>query len=145
MTMLRILSASRVQTIRALLLGSVAASSAALAAVPFETIEVAYEQAQRERIWDGTVEAVNQATVSAQTSGRVAEILFDVNDFVEAGAVIMRFTATEQRAALAATRAAAEEAQARFARGRERVSAHRHDVRERHRRQSALRPGACEL
>jgi RND family efflux transporter MFP subunit len=53
--------------------------------------------------------------VSSQTSGRVAEILYDVDDFVEAGAVIMRFTDIEQRAALASARAAAEEAEARFA------------------------------
>ena len=83
------------------------------AAVPFATVKVAYEVAPRERIWDGRIEAVNQATVSAQTSGRIAELPFDVNDFVEAGSVIMRFTDTEQRAALARAEAALEEAQAR--------------------------------
>jgi RND family efflux transporter MFP subunit len=83
--------------------------------VPFATLTVAYETAPRERVWDGTVEAVNQATVSAQTSGRVAEILYDVDDFVEAGAPIMRFTDTEQRAALASARGALQEAQARAA------------------------------
>src|SRR5690606_6680849 len=83
------------------LLGALIAAGAALAAeVPFPTAEVRYERAPRERVFDGTVEAVNRATVSAQTSGRVAEILYDVNDFVEAGAVIMRFTDAEQRAAL---------------------------------------------
>src|SRR5690606_21595599 len=60
--------------------------------VPFPTAAARLVAAPRERIFDGTVEAVNRATVSAQTSGRVAEILYDVNDFVEAGAVIMRFT-----------------------------------------------------
>ena len=43
---------------------------------------------------------MNRATVSAQTSGRVAEIYYDVDDFVPAGAPIMRFTDVEQRAAL---------------------------------------------
>jgi RND family efflux transporter MFP subunit len=86
----------------------------ALAEVPFSTALVKYETAPRERIWDGTIEATNQATVSAQTSGRVAEILYDVNDFVEAGSVIMRFTDTEQRAALRNAEAALEEANARF-------------------------------
>jgi RND family efflux transporter MFP subunit len=81
--------------------------------VPFATLTVDYETAPRERVWDGTVEAVNQATVSAQTSGRVAEILYDVDDFVEAGEPIMRFTDTEQRAALDSARAALEEAEAR--------------------------------
>jgi RND family efflux transporter MFP subunit len=73
-----------------------------------------YEAAPRERIWDGTVEATNQATVSAQTSGRVAQIFYDVDDFVEAGSEIMRFTDTEQVAALRQAQAAAAEAQARF-------------------------------
>jgi RND family efflux transporter MFP subunit len=83
--------------------------------VPFATLTVAYETAARERVWDGTVEAVNQATVSAQTSGRVAEMFYDVDDFVEAGAPIMRFTDTEQRAALDSARAALREAEARAA------------------------------
>jgi len=84
------------------------------AAVPFATVEVAYEVAPRERIWDGRIEAVNQATVSAQTSGRIAELPFDVNDFVDAGKVIMRFTDTEQRAALTRAQANLQEGQARF-------------------------------
>ena len=85
------------------------------AAVPFPIVEVAYEIAPRERIWDGRIEAVNQATVSAQTSGRIAELPFDVNDFVDAGKVIMRFTDTEQRAALTRAEANLEEGQARYA------------------------------
>jgi RND family efflux transporter MFP subunit len=88
--------------------------SAGAADTGLATLTTAYETTPRERIWDGTVEAVNRATVSAQTSGRVAAILYDVDDFVEAGAVIMRFTDTEQRAALSRAQAAAQEAEARF-------------------------------
>ncbi len=83
--------------------------------VPFETFRVAYEVAPRERVWDGRIEAVNQATVSAQTSGRIAELPFDVNDFVDAGEVIMRFTDTEQRSAVRRAQAALEESRARLA------------------------------
>ncbi len=86
-----------------------AAAQSTVAAVP-----VVSEVTPRERIWDGTVEAVNQSTVSAQTSGRVAEISYDVNDFVPKGAVIVRFTDTEQRAALRIANAALEEAKARL-------------------------------
>ncbi len=68
-----------------------------------------------ERWVDGTIEAVNQATVSAQTSGRIAEILYDVNDVVPAGAVIMRLWGTEQRAGLQGAEAALTEARARNA------------------------------
>ena len=92
-----------------------AMASAASAAVPFETVTAKLEDAARERVWDGRVEAVNQATVSAQTSGRIAELPFDVNDYVEAGAVLMRFTDTEQKAALAQAEAALQEATARLA------------------------------
>ena len=92
-----------------------AMASAASAAVPFETVVATLEDAARERVWDGRVEAVNQATVSAQTSGRIAELPFDVNDYVEAGAVLMRFTDTEQKAALAQAEAAMQEATARLA------------------------------
>jgi len=98
------------------LLATCACGAAATAIeVPFPTLTTAYETAPRERVWDGTVEAVNQATVSAQTSGRVAEILYDVDDFVEAGAPIMRFTDNEQRAALSSARGALQEAEARAA------------------------------
>lgn len=86
-----------------------------IAAVPLETFTTTLEDAARERIWDGRVEAVNQATVSAQTSGRIAELPFDVNDYVEAGDVLMRFTDTEQKAALARAEAALQESNARLA------------------------------
>lgn len=68
-----------------------------------------------ERRLDGTIEAVNQGTVSAQTGGRVVEIRYDVNDFVPAGAVILRLRATEQRAGLSQAQAALTEATAREA------------------------------
>lgn len=83
--------------------------------VPFATATARYEDAARERVWDGRVEAVNQATVSAQTSGRIAELPFDVNDYVGAGDIVMRFTDTEQKAALARAEAALQEADARLA------------------------------
>jgi RND family efflux transporter MFP subunit len=79
------------------------------------TFQVAPEASPTERLLDGTVEAVNQATVSAQTAGRVAEINFDVNDRVPAGAVILRIRSTEQAAGLAQARAALDEAKAREA------------------------------
>lgn len=66
-----------------------------------------------ERSVDGTIEAVNQATVAAQTGGRVTEILYDVNDVVPAGAVIMRLKGTEQRAGALGAQAAQMEAKAR--------------------------------
>jgi membrane fusion protein, multidrug efflux system len=78
-----------------------------------ESIIVEAEHMPIERRLDGTIEAVNQGTVAAQTAGRVAEILYDVNDFVPAGAVIVRLRATEQRAGLLRAEAALREATAR--------------------------------
>ena len=77
--------------------------------------EMVLEKTPLERMVDGTIEAINQATVSAQTSGRVVELFYDVNDFVPAGAVIMRLRATEQRAGLQQAQAALQEAMTREA------------------------------
>jgi len=60
------------------------------------------------------VEAVSQATVSAQTSGRIVELPFDVNDLVPQGAVIVRFTDIEQQARLKQAQASVRETQSRF-------------------------------
>jgi RND family efflux transporter MFP subunit len=82
---------------------------------PLEVRAADTTSAARERIWDGVVEAVNQATLSAQTGGRVLELPYDVNDFVEAGEVVVRFTDVEQQSGLRRAQAqlnAAEAAQA---------------------------------
>ena len=62
----------------------------AAAGPPLASIVVQTSPTPQERDVDGTIEAINQATVSAQTSGRIVEILYDVNDVVPAGAVIMK-------------------------------------------------------
>jgi len=80
---------------------------------PLDSVVLEPEHAPLERQLDGKIEAVNQGTVAAQTSGRVTEILYDVNDFVPAGAVIMRIRATEQRAGLLQAQANLREASAR--------------------------------
>lgn len=80
---------------------------------PIDSLVIQPQRTPVERRLDGTIEAVNQGTVAAQTSGRVAAILYDVNDFVPAGAVIVRLHATEQRAGLSQAEAALREASAR--------------------------------
>ena len=98
-----------------LILASLTVVAPAFGEIPLETATVAFKDGVRERVWDGRVEAVQQATVSAQTSGRIAELPFDVNDYVDAGDVVMRFTDTEQKAALSRANATLEEARARLA------------------------------
>jgi RND family efflux transporter MFP subunit len=51
--------------------------------------------------------------MSAQTGGRIAEVFFDVDDYVEPGEPIVRFTDVEQQSALRQAKAALEEALAR--------------------------------
>ena len=87
---------------------------------PLESVVLEPQRAPLERQLDGKIEAVNQGTVAAQTSGRVTEILYDVNDFVPAGAVILRLRATEQRAGLLQAQAALREATAREIEARQR-------------------------
>jgi RND family efflux transporter MFP subunit len=104
----------------------VAASSHAADAPPagrLATVVVGTTPGAAERFLDGTVEAVHQATLSAQTASRVAEIPADVNDRVTAGAVLLRLRGTEQAAGLSQAQAALQsaaaqerEAQARYTR-----------------------------
>ena len=79
------------------------------------TFTVTASAVPSERMLDGTVEAIHQATLSAQTAGRIAAIDFDVDDRVPAGAVIVRIRSTEQVAGLAQAQAALKEATAREA------------------------------
>ena len=88
-------------------------------AAPFPVAEATYQTVDQEEVFDGVIEAIHRATVSAQTSGRVVEINFDVDDYVSKGDVILRIRDTEQKAALAAAQARFEEAQAEFNRIKE--------------------------
>lgn len=85
------------------------------AQVPLETAPATYVTLPVERVFDGVVEAVKRSTVSAETSGRIVEINFDVDDYVEKGAVIVRFRDEEPRARLEAAEAGLREARARLA------------------------------
>ena len=53
-----------------------------------------------EQYVDGVIEAVNQSTVSAQTSGTIVKLRFDVNDYVRKDDVIAEFKNTEQKCLL---------------------------------------------
>jgi RND family efflux transporter MFP subunit len=85
-----------------------------LPAADLETAEASKRETAREFWLDGDVEAINQTTLSAQTQGQVEEILFDVDDFVEAGQVVIRLKDTEQQAGLNQAKADLKEAAARL-------------------------------
>lgn len=72
---------------------------------------------------DGTIEAINKATLTAQTQGRVTAIHFDVDDYVEQGELVLELQNSEQKSrvnsatgALEEARAAEQEASKNFAR-----------------------------
>jgi RND family efflux transporter MFP subunit len=85
--------------------GGAQESSAVLMPPALETLTVAAGDGVGGIQWDGVVQAVEQATLSAQTSGRVAELAADVDARVARGAVLLRLTSTDQRAAVDAARA----------------------------------------
>lgn len=80
--------------------------------LPFDTAKANMEASADVRTFDGVVEAINQASVSAQLSGRVTKINFDVNDFVEQGEIILRIRDTEYKARLRSAKAGLNEAKA---------------------------------
>ncbi|WP_022940294.1 efflux RND transporter periplasmic adaptor subunit [Psychromonas hadalis] len=65
------------------------------------------KNSQKEQViqLDATLEAINKATLSAQTSGRIVKINFDSNDYVNEGEVLLEITNKEQGAKLAASEA----------------------------------------
>lgn len=78
-----------------------------LAAVPVQLREVAQTYSA-----EGVVEATRQSTVSAQISGRVKEVNFDVGDKVKKGQVILRIDESEADQAVAGSEAQVRQAQA---------------------------------
>ena len=76
------------------------------------TIVVAQAGGSRDRLFDGRVEGIEQTAVRAQTAGRVATVVRDVNDTVTAGALVLRLRGVEQRAGLAQAEAAVQAADA---------------------------------
>lgn len=61
---------------------------------------------------DGVVEARRQATLSAEVSGQVETVNFDIDDFVDKGAVVMTIRDREYRARRQQAAAALDEAEA---------------------------------
>jgi len=64
---------------------------------------------------DGVVEATNSSTISAQTSGQIKQVAFDVDDLVQAGSVIFVIDSTQQKASLAQAEANLKSARAKLA------------------------------
>ncbi|MCL6555898.1 MAG: efflux RND transporter periplasmic adaptor subunit [Burkholderiales bacterium] len=96
---------------------------AALAALPFPVGQVEFREVDETYAAEGLVEAVRQSTVSAQITGRIVELNFDVGDYVRQGQVIARIDesvvgaqAAGSEAQVAQARALLENAKANYER-----------------------------
>ncbi|MBS1140130.1 MAG: Secretion protein HlyD [Proteobacteria bacterium] len=98
--------------LRPLVLGLVFASTAAFAVEPLPVITVKPHSVDLTFPAESLVEAVQQATVGAQTAGRVLEVKADAGQSVKKGDVLMRIDARE--AAEAARAAEAQYANAKI-------------------------------
>ncbi len=86
---------------------------AATTASELEIAPVVVAELPRVYRLDGTAEAVQRGTVSAQTSGRVVEVSFDVDDLVRKGDVIVQIDDARQQAGVRQAEANLEAATAK--------------------------------
>lgn len=61
---------------------------------------------------NGQVESIQKATISAQTSGTIEQLFYDVDDFVKKGSIIARIRAKNQQAGLEQAKAELERSKA---------------------------------
>lgn len=100
------------KTGNAILLVGLVAWTVTAAAEPLATVPVQYREVADTYSAEGVVEATRQSTVSAQISGRVKEVLFDVGDTVKKGQVLVRIDEREAAQAVAGSQAQVMQAQA---------------------------------
>ena len=85
-----------------------------LCAADLETTTVLEVAAPRVYRLDGVIEAAQKTTVSAQISGQVEAILFDVDDYVAKGEIVVRLKDKQPAASLKQAEAELSEAAARL-------------------------------
>lgn len=94
------------------LLGALFFLSSAEAAQLFATAPVQFREVDQSYVTEAVVEAVQQATLAAQISGRVVEVAVDSGDAVKKGQVLVRIDESEVRQAVASSEAQVAQAQA---------------------------------
>ncbi len=100
--------------IMTMFVGMLSLGSPAVIAAEIEWAEATVQRMPDEQTFDGVIEAVHRATISAQTAGEIVELPFDVNDYVPKDAIVVRFVDTQQKASLDKAIAAEAEALARL-------------------------------
>ncbi|MEF8793028.1 efflux RND transporter periplasmic adaptor subunit [Thiohalorhabdus sp.] len=88
-------------------------------AVRFETTTVEPEAVDRIRTAPGTIEARNRARLSAEVSGTVQGLPFDVGDTVDSGAVLVRLDDADLKARMEVAQASLAAAEARLQEARQ--------------------------
>lgn len=101
-----------IRLLGAVLLAMTSPLAGAAEAGSVEVLTVSPRQISDWLTLDGTVSAINQGTVAAQTSGRVSRMLVDVNDEVQAGQPLLEISGKEQFAAVTGAQARLARAQA---------------------------------
>ena len=86
--------------------------SAAQAATGLAVAKAEFREVEQTYSVEGVVEAVRQSTVSAQISGRIKEVNFDVGDTVKKGQVLLRIDERETEQALVGSQAQVMQSQA---------------------------------
>ncbi|HEC29969.1 MAG TPA: efflux RND transporter periplasmic adaptor subunit [Gammaproteobacteria bacterium] len=81
-----------------------------------ETVTAKMTSGQTVRTLDGVTEAVHQSTISAQVTGRVERLFFDVGDYVKKGEILVQFRDREVRARYNAAKAEYKEAEKEYRR-----------------------------
>ena len=102
----------------ALVAASVAASALAAGDAPLATHGVASRRHAQVALVEASVEAVRQATIGTQVSGRIVELPVKAGDAVRAGQVLARIDPRAADAAVAAGRSQVAEAEANLANAR---------------------------
>lgn len=114
---------SSVSVVAGLLLWGFACSAQAQAGSgELATVAVESRALANTVLLDGVIEAVQQSTVSAQTSGKVLKLPFDVDDSVRPGDLIVQLEDSEQRARMSQAQAAVNEARAALSDAKQRFS-----------------------
>lgn len=105
---------------------------------PLVTATVQYREVDLTYAAEAVIEATRQSTVSAQVTGRIVELRYDVGDYVEKGKVIARIDQTEASQVLAGSEAQVAQAQAAYENARADVERTRDLARQKFVSQAAL-------
>ncbi len=92
------------------------------------TVEAKQESVAEYQLLDGQIESVNKSTISAQTSGVISKLKYDVGDFVKKGSEIARISSQNQKAGLQEAKASVGQARASVGQAKAAVSRARASV-----------------